>query len=55
MLGRASELDALDGIWERVVAERRPQLVTLFGPAGIGKTRLAAEFAELHRAPEARG
>ncbi|HEU5278044.1 MAG TPA: adenylate/guanylate cyclase domain-containing protein [Gaiellaceae bacterium] len=49
MLGRASELAALEGIWERVVSERRPQLVTLFGPAGIGKTRLTAEFTDLVR------
>ncbi len=47
MLGRASELAVLQGIWERVVSERRPQLVTLFGPAGIGKTRLTTEFGEL--------
>jgi class 3 adenylate cyclase len=47
MLGRVSELAVLERIWERVVAERRPQLVTLFGPAGIGKTRLATEFAQL--------
>jgi class 3 adenylate cyclase len=47
MLGRASELAVLEGIWERVVAERRPNLVTAFGPAGIGKTRLATEFAQL--------
>src|SRR6266536_326853 len=46
MLGRASELTALEGIWERVVSERRPHLVTIFGPAGIGKTRLASEFAQ---------
>ena len=32
--------------WERVVAERRPQLVTVFGPAGIGKTRLGDEFID---------
>jgi len=44
MLGRTSELDALLGIWDRVVADRRPQLVTVFGPAGIGKSRLSAEF-----------
>jgi class 3 adenylate cyclase len=50
MLGRGSELAVLQRIWERVVAERRPQLVTLFGPAGIGKTRLATEFSELARA-----
>ncbi|TML05741.1 MAG: hypothetical protein E6G36_01785 [Actinobacteria bacterium] len=47
MVGRATELDALRNIWARVVAERRPQLVTLFGPAGIGKSRLSAEFSEL--------
>jgi class 3 adenylate cyclase len=47
MLGRVSELAVLERIWERVVAEQRPQLVTLFGPAGIGKTRLASEFGEL--------
>jgi class 3 adenylate cyclase len=47
MLGRETELSALTGIWSRVVSERRPQFVTIFGPAGIGKTRLSAEFAEL--------
>ena len=47
MLGRATELEALRSIWARVAAERRPQLVTLFGPAGIGKSRLTAEFSEL--------
>jgi class 3 adenylate cyclase len=47
MLGRTSELEVLEGIWQRVVAERRPNLVTVFGPAGIGKTRLASEFARL--------
>ena len=54
MVGRGSELAVLQGIWERVMAERRPQLVTLFGPAGIGKTRLATEFSELARVGEAR-
>jgi class 3 adenylate cyclase len=47
MLGRASELAVLQGIWERVVAERRPSLLTVFGPAGIGKTRLSSEFSRL--------
>ena len=54
MLGRGSELAVLERIWERVVDEHRLQLVTLFGPAGIGKTRLASEFAELARAGDAR-
>jgi class 3 adenylate cyclase len=50
MLGRETELSALEGIWSRVLSERRPQLVTIFGPAGIGKTRLSAEFAEVAHA-----
>jgi class 3 adenylate cyclase len=54
MLGRASELEALQRIWDNVLAEQRPQLVTLFGPAGIGKTRLASEFSELAGAGGAR-
>src|SRR2546430_974060 len=54
MLGRVSELAALQRIWDNVVVERRPQLVTLFGPAGIGKPRLASEFAELAGAGGAR-
>lgn len=46
MLGRGHELASLQRIFEGVTAERRPHLVTIFGDAGIGKTRLAAEFAE---------
>lgn len=46
MLGRTHELAALQRIFDGVVAERRPHLATVFGDAGIGKTRLAAEFAE---------
>ena len=44
MLGRAHELASLQRIFEGVKAERRPHLVTIFGDAGIGKTRLASEF-----------
>ena len=47
MLGRVSELAVLDGIWQRVVGERTPALLTVFGPAGIGKTRLASEFMRI--------
>jgi class 3 adenylate cyclase len=54
MVGRISELAVLQGIWERVVAERRPHLLTVFGPAGIGKTRLASEFSLLAREAGAR-
>jgi class 3 adenylate cyclase len=45
LVGRRAELVVLRGIWERVVSERRPYLVTILGPAGIGKTRLGVEFA----------
>jgi len=54
MFGRNSELDVLRSVWDRVVAERRPQIVTLFGPAGIGKSRLSAEFAGAVREQGAR-
>ena len=45
IVGRERELATLAGIWERVTAERRPQLVTIVGPSGIGKSRLALEFS----------
>jgi class 3 adenylate cyclase len=44
MVGREHELATLAGIWERVVADRQPHLVTVFGLPGVGKSRLAAEF-----------
>ena len=45
MVGRDVELDLLRTTWERVCSHRRPHLVTVLGPAGIGKTRLYREFA----------
>ena len=44
MLGRENELAVLGRIFESIVAEERPHLVTVLGDAGIGKTRLATEF-----------
>jgi class 3 adenylate cyclase len=44
MFGRIHEIAALHRVVEGVVAERRPHLATVLGEAGIGKTRLAAEF-----------
>jgi class 3 adenylate cyclase len=44
MLGRENELAVLERIFESIVAEERSHLVTVLGDAGIGKTRLAAEF-----------
>ena len=46
MVGRVRQLEVLTGVWERVVAEGRPHLVTVFGPAGIGKSRLSLELME---------
>lgn len=46
MVGRGQELAVLRGIWERVVEERRAHLVTVFGPTGIGKSRLAFELTQ---------
>ena len=45
LIGRDPELDMLLGTWERVTAERTPHLVTVIGPAGVGKTRLGVELA----------
>jgi class 3 adenylate cyclase/tetratricopeptide (TPR) repeat protein len=42
-VGRQHELTQLVGSFERALAERTPVLVTVLGPAGIGKTRLARE------------
>ena len=46
IVGRERELDVLRRIWDDVSTQRRPALVTVFGPAGIGKSRLALELAE---------
>jgi len=47
MIGRDRELEALIASWERVADEGRAHLVTVFGPAGIGKSRLALELCQL--------
>jgi class 3 adenylate cyclase len=46
IVGRESELAALAGSWDRVVAERQALLVTVVGPPGVGKTRLTSEFLD---------
>jgi class 3 adenylate cyclase/tetratricopeptide (TPR) repeat protein len=43
-VGRRSELARLVESHDRAVASREPTLVTVLGPAGIGKTRLAGEL-----------
>ncbi len=44
LVGRTRELDALTSTLERVKQEREPQLVTLVGVPGIGKSRMAWEL-----------
>ena len=46
MVGRTAELTMVRSVFERCVADRRPQLVTVYGDAGVGKTRLVEEFAD---------
>jgi DNA-binding SARP family transcriptional activator/tetratricopeptide (TPR) repeat protein len=43
-VGRAYEVDTLSAVFRRVESERVAALVTLLGPAGIGKSRLATDF-----------
>ena len=48
LVGRSAELSALQEVWRAAVAGRRG-LVLVRGGAGVGKTRLVAEVAELAR------
>jgi class 3 adenylate cyclase/tetratricopeptide (TPR) repeat protein len=47
LIGRERELDVLVGALERVRAERSPQLVTLVGVPGIGKSRMVYELSQV--------
>lgn len=47
-VGRDKDLSALDLAWGRVVAQGDAHVLTLLGEAGIGKTRLAAEWLRRH-------
>ncbi len=44
LVGREQELDLLLSLQERAIAERRPQLVTIYGDPGVGKSRLVREL-----------
>lgn len=50
VVGRRKELAELRKALARAVHERRPHLVTIVGEAGIGKSRLAREFASAAKA-----
>jgi class 3 adenylate cyclase/tetratricopeptide (TPR) repeat protein len=47
LVGRARELELIRSFWKRAVQERRPHLITLVGPPGIGKSRLCWELSGL--------
>jgi hypothetical protein len=56
IVGRERERRALDDAWERVCSERSCHLFTILGSAGVGKSRLTAEFlASLDGLPVVRG
>jgi class 3 adenylate cyclase/tetratricopeptide (TPR) repeat protein len=44
LVGREHELGLLHALYDRVSSESRPHLVTIYGDAGVGKSRLVAEF-----------
>src|SRR5437763_7726793 len=44
LVGRDDELSLMQSIYGRVVREGRPHLVTLFGQAGVGKSRMLREY-----------
>ena len=53
LVGRVRELDQLLGALARARAEREPQLVTIVGVPGMGKSRLVQELsAAIEREPE---
>lgn len=47
LVGRREELALLRRAFDRVVRERTCSLVTILGPAGVGKSKLASEFASM--------
>ena len=50
-VGRSSELESLQKTWKRALEQRRCELVTVVGDAGVGKSRLVAEFLASVEAP----
>ena len=56
LVGRTAELQNLSSVLDELLEAGQPRLVTVLGPAGVGKSRLVREFlADLRqRYPEAR-
>jgi class 3 adenylate cyclase/tetratricopeptide (TPR) repeat protein len=46
LIGRESELELLGNTFDRTVRDRRAHLFTVYGEAGVGKSRLAREFVD---------
>ena len=44
-VGRRRELEVIRSVWEQAIEEGRPQLVTVLGSPGVGKSRLCREVA----------
>ncbi|MGI8420847.1 MAG: AAA family ATPase, partial [Gaiellaceae bacterium] len=55
MVGRGDEFDLLRRAWERSCRDQASQLFTVLGAAGVGKSRLAAEFLSGLEATVVRG
>ena len=47
LVGRVRELELMRSVWSQALTERRPHLITLVGPPGIGKSRMCREIAAL--------
>jgi class 3 adenylate cyclase/tetratricopeptide (TPR) repeat protein len=54
-VGREGELAIVREAWERAARERRCELVTVIGDAGVGKSRLSEEFLATTGATVVRG
>jgi predicted ATPase/class 3 adenylate cyclase len=43
-VGRESELELLENMLDRTIRDKRPQVFTVYGEPGVGKSRLTREF-----------